>query len=322
MDARSQRARRARWLRTGVGRAVLGLGASVAVGAVSLVVVLTGAGGLTGVGAALAQTEPRPNFVEPGRPTEPAAPLQRIQVGGPGGAGAFGEAGAPRIQIVPVPGAGGAPGGAVAGPILPGDPAAAPVLAEQPPPAGKGTAVTFWLFALLAVGGAIATITRRNAVTAVMCLVATFIAIAGIYVLLLAHFMAAIQVLVYAGAIMVLFVFVVMILNKEEEEPWSVRGWFGKAVAGGALVYFLVRLVNLLWDVKNTMAERPWRIGELASFGSTKAVGKELFTGYLFPFEAISVALLIAIVGAVVLAHPDHPSSGEGEGEARAKEIS
>ena len=185
---------------------------------------------------------------------------------------------------------------------------------EQPATTGKGTAAAFWIFAVLAVGGAILTITRKNAVSAVMFLVGTFFAIAAIYAMLFAHFMAAIQVLVYAGAIMVLFVFVIMILNKEEEEPWALRGWFGKALAGGALVYFLVRLVNVLWVVKSTpaVAETTWKAGAFIEFGTTKAVGKQLFTSYLFPFEAISIALLIAIVGAVVLAHPEHATEGGG----------
>jgi NADH-quinone oxidoreductase subunit J len=258
--------------------------------------------GLGGVAAAQVQPQPAPQ------------PGPRVQVvpapGQPGG-----QPGAPgRIQVVPAPG--GAPtlvpigpGGAAA----PGAPNLGAPIAEQAQKSGKGTAAVFWLFAIFAVVGAIATITRKNAISAVMCLVATFFAISGVYVLLLAHFMAAIQVLVYAGAIMVLFVFVVMILNKEEEEPWALRGWFGKALAGGALVYFLVRLVDVLWGVKRGLVEAPWKPGEFAAYGTTKTVGAQLFTNYLFPFEAISIALLIAIVGAVVLAHPDHPTN-EGEG--------
>jgi NADH-quinone oxidoreductase subunit J len=187
-------------------------------------------------------------------------------------------------------------------------------IAEQPVPSGKGTALTFWIFAALAAGGAIATITRRNAVSAVMFLVGTFFAIAAVYALLFAHFMAAIQVLVYAGAIMVLFVFVVMILNKEEEEPWAMRGWLGKTLAGASLAYVVFLLLRVLWDVGKSpvLAEKAWRAGEFVQYGTTKAVGKQLFTSYLFPFEAISIALLIAIVGAVVLAHPEHATEGGG----------
>ncbi len=215
----------------------------------------------------------------------------------------------PGVQVVRPP------GNIVLQPVpAPADGDAADAPPVQPDPSGKGTALAFWIFAALAVGGAIATITRRNAVTAVMFLVGTFFAIAAVYAMLFAHFMAAIQVLVYAGAIMVLFVFVVMILNKEEEEPWALRGWLGKTLAGAALAYFLTRLVQHLWAINKSpiVAEKAWKAGEFLQYGTTKSVGKQLFTSYLFPFEAISIALLIAIVGAVVLAHPEHATEGGG----------
>ena len=165
-----------------------------------------------------------------------------------------------------------------------------------------GTAVFFWLFALLALGGALAMITRKNAVAAVMCLVGTVIALAALFAMLHAHFLAAIQVLVYAGAIMVLFVFVIMVMNKEEEEPWALRGLVGKGIAGASLAYLVVRLVSVLWAARH----RAPRAAELpgADWGTTRAVGRELFGSYLFPFEAVSLVLLIAVVGALVVAHP------------------
>jgi NADH-quinone oxidoreductase subunit J len=186
---------------------------------------------------------------------------------------------------------------------------AAPVMVDTPR-GSKGQAVFFWLFSLIAVAGAIITITRRNAVSAVMFLVGTFLGIAALYALLYAHFLAVIQVLVYAGAIMVLFVFVVMILNKEEEEPWALRGLVGKIVAGLALLYFLVRLIQVLWQVPGKIPE-PAQMP--ADFGTTRAVADTMFTSYLFPFEAVSLVLLIAVVGALVLAHPGHPNVGEEE---------
>jgi len=189
------------------------------------------------------------------------------------------------------------------------------VPAPQPPAApqsqGAGNAIVFWLFAIIAIGGAIAMVTRRNAVTAVMFLVGSFIGLAGLYVLLYAHFVAVIQVLVYAGAIMVLFVFVIMILNKEEEEPWALRGIFGKAISGLALLYFLVRLIMVLVGAPKVSPEVA---GPLPTdFGTTKSMADVLFGSYLFPFEAVSLVLLIAVVGALVLAHPAHPNVGEEE---------
>jgi NADH-quinone oxidoreductase subunit J len=189
---------------------------------------------------------------------------------------------------------------------------AAPVCAPQPAPRGsKGQALFFWLFAVLTVGGAVATITRRNAIMAVMCLVGTFLVLSGLYVMLFAHFIAVIQVLVYAGAVMVLFVFVVMILNKEEEEPWAIRnGALGKILAIAAVVYLVVRTGSVLWRATRSgvLAESPTMA---CDFGTTAGMGKTLFGPFLFPFEAVSVVLLIAVVGALVLAHPAHPNVGE-----------
>lgn len=170
----------------------------------------------------------------------------------------------------------------------------------------KGAAVLFWLFALTCVGGTIFVITRRNLVTATMGLVGTFLAIAAVYAMLYAHFMAVIQVLVYAGAIMVLFVFVVMILNREEDQPWGDMGWPGKILAGTALAYLLARLGQVLWRVRESapadivpVQVTPERV---ADWGSTRAMADTLFTDYLFPFEAVSLVLLIAVVGALAVA--------------------
>jgi NADH-quinone oxidoreductase subunit J len=196
----------------------------------------------------------------------------------------------------------------------PRDPLAAAVPpAPETPNHPRGRALFFWLFAAIAVGGAIMTITRKNAVMAVMSLVASFLGLSGLYVLLFAHFLAVIQVLVYAGAIMVLFVFVIMILNKEEEEPWALRGVLGKGIAGIALVYFLVRLIQVLWGAPGAIAATMKPGAPPPDFGTTRAMADLLFGRYLFPFEAVSLVLLIAVVGALVLAHPAHPNVGEEE---------
>jgi NADH-quinone oxidoreductase subunit J len=203
---------------------------------------------------------------------------------------------------------------------------------------GRAAAFLFWLLALATVGGSLFVITRRNLVAAVMGMVGTFFALAALYAMLYAHFLAAIQVLVYAGAIMVLFVFVVMILNRPEEEPWALQGLLGKALAGLALLYLLVRVSGVLWGVKDTphaavAGPRPQavdttRVGVLEhpsqslqrvdDWGSTRSVGKALFRDYLFPFEAVSLVLLVAVVGGIALSRPhraereEKPDPGAG----------
>ena len=205
---------------------------------------------------------------------------------------------------------------------------------------GTGMALLFWAFALGTVGGAIFVITRRNLIAAVMGMVATFFAVAGLYMMLYASFLAVIQVLVYAGAIMVLFVFVVMILNKPEDEPWGLVGIPGKVLAGLAMLYLTFRLGQTLWEVKPPKAQlvapapvdvdpRPPREvvqrdrvtgaetvrlekhEDLAAWGSTRAVGDNLFNEYLFPFEAVSILLLVSVVGAIAVARPLHPEEEE-----------
>jgi NADH-quinone oxidoreductase subunit J len=199
---------------------------------------------------------------------------------------------------------------------------------------GTGAALLFWLLAFATVGGSLFVITRRNLVAAVMGMVGTFFALAGLYAMLYAHFLAVIQVLVYAGAIMVLFVFVVMILNRPEDEPWALQGLLGKALAGLAILYLLVRLSGILWDVKDTphaevAAPRPQvidttTVGDLQTpsqalqreddWGSTRSVGKVLFRDYLFPFEAVSLVLLVAVVGGIALSRPHRESEDSAPG--------
>lgn len=162
---------------------------------------------------------------------------------------------------------------------------------------GLGPKVAFWALALLIVGGALVTITRKNVVGAVMALVATFFGMAGMYLLLSAEFLAALQVMVYAGAIMVLFVFVVMVLNRDEIEPWALRGIVTKGVGVAALAYLLVKTATYLFATETLHPEAP-----AAGFGGVADVGTKLFTTYLFPFEALSLMLLVAVIGAVVVA--------------------
>ncbi len=175
---------------------------------------------------------------------------------------------------------------------------------------GKGMALLFWAFAAATVGGALFVITRRNLIAAVMGMVGSFLGIAAIYMMLYAHFLSVVQMLVYAGAIMVLFVFVVMILNRPEDEPVAPSGRAGQAIGGIAIVYLVGRLIMLLWKVQppdpTKAFSAPAITPEGHDWGSVKAVGTELFNGGLFPFEAISILLLVAVVGAIAIARPLH----------------
>src|SRR5678816_4665303 len=113
-------------------------------------------------------------------------------------------------------------------------------------------ALLFWAFAAATLGGALFVISRRNLIAAVMGMVGSFIGVSAVYMMLYAHFLAVIQMLVYAGAIMVLFVFVIMILNRPEDEPVAPSGRIGQVIGGAAILYLVYRLVMLLIHVKTT----------------------------------------------------------------------
>jgi NADH-quinone oxidoreductase subunit J len=161
--------------------------------------------------------------------------------------------------------------------------------------APRGVLAILGAFVLL---GAILTITRRNPISAVMWLVGTFFGLAGTYALLFAHFLAALQVLVYAGAIMVLFIFVVMVLNRDEVEPYTFRSLlFRGPIVALSVGYLLYRFYLHTRTLAPVHPEDP-----SAEFGTVAQVGMILFTDYLFIFEAVSVLLLVAVIAAVVVA--------------------
>jgi NADH-quinone oxidoreductase subunit J len=157
----------------------------------------------------------------------------------------------------------------------------------------------FYIFGLGAVLSATLMVTNIRPVTAAMNLIMTMFFLAGIYVLLDAHLIAALQIIVYAGAIMVLFLFVILLLNIHEKEGETARRkvmiQFGSIAIVGTL---FIAMANLAVIEPSLV-----KIGDTAyPFGTTKAVGKMLFTDFLLPFEIASFLLLAAIVGAVILA--------------------
>lgn len=156
----------------------------------------------------------------------------------------------------------------------------------------------FWLFATLTLAGGAGVVMARNPVHAAMALVGAFFALAGLYLLLFAELLAAIQVLVYAGAIMVLFLFVLMLLNLSPDELAHSSGPATPMKIVGGLT--ALGITGLLVGLQAPLRPTPRPL--VSDFGSVAAVGRLLFNEYTLPFEATSLLLLAAILGAVVVA--------------------
>ena len=156
----------------------------------------------------------------------------------------------------------------------------------------------FYLFAALTLGCALMVVANpfsRNPVNSAMFLVLAIISMAGLFVLLHAFFLGAVQVLVYAGAVMVLFLFVIMLLDLKEEERRKVRrlGLLAGVACVGAIAALFTR---------SLLASPPGGNPPVSEAdGTTDALGKLLFTDYLLPFEIVSILLLVAMVGVILL---------------------
>jgi len=168
----------------------------------------------------------------------------------------------------------------------------------------------FYLLAFAAIVSSLLVIAQRNPIYSVMLLIASFGALSGLYVLLEAPFVAVTQIIVYAGAIMVLFLFVVMLLNAPHEdtdedlarrEQTGVPSTSGLRVFGGTLALLLgIELVWAVVEMAQASASTP-----AAAVSSVAEIGVLLFTEYSFAFEVTSILILVAMVGAVVLARRD-----------------
>ncbi len=161
----------------------------------------------------------------------------------------------------------------------------------------------FGLFALIAVGCGINLVVQKHPVTSALSLIGVMGSLAVLYLLLGAEFIAAVQVIVYAGAIMVLFLFVIMLLNAGAEDNVPGRSLTSKLIGIPAFIVFL-GLVAWLIQTQYLNADAPVSFGTFTG-GGPKEVGRSLFTQYLLPFEVTSVLILIAILGAVVLARKE-----------------
>ncbi|GEN05376.1 NADH dehydrogenase [Myxococcus fulvus] len=160
--------------------------------------------------------------------------------------------------------------------------------------------ILFGAFALLTLLSAGMVIFARSPINSAMALVSTFFFLAGLYVLLWAHTVAVLQVLVYAGAIMVLFLFVIMLLNLSESpsrgKPTLAR------IVGGAATVGLLAVLGIAISKLPAVAPPSMGVETQATFGTMATLGQVIFTQWLLPFEAVSLLLLVAIVGAVVVA--------------------
>jgi NADH-quinone oxidoreductase subunit J len=176
------------------------------------------------------------------------------------------------------------------------------------------TVALFLMFAALLVGTSLMVILHRNPVTSALFLVLAFCSLAVLYLLLQAPFLAMVQVLVYAGAIMVLFLFVLMYLNLKRDVEDGFQHALRRVVGWGAGVVVLVLGTMLFarrWAVGPLGTDAPERVH---AAGNTESLGQLLYSQYLFPFELTSLVLLVAMVGAVVIGKGRKRRPGEDEG--------
>jgi NADH-quinone oxidoreductase subunit J len=162
--------------------------------------------------------------------------------------------------------------------------------------------ILFYSFALLVLGGAILTITRRNAVHSAIFLIVSLVGVAGLYLLQKAEFLFAVQIVLYIGGIMVLFLFVIMLVNldlaaKERQfnRQWLVALACVAIIAGE--VFYIIRRSGGAFRMAAVTEDMP-----APALGNTEAIAQVLFSQYLLPFEIASVLLLVAVLGSVIMA--------------------
>jgi NADH-quinone oxidoreductase subunit J len=165
----------------------------------------------------------------------------------------------------------------------------------------------FYIFAAIAVFASLGVIGQRNPMHSVMLLITSFGALAGLYILLDAPFSAVTQIIIYAGAIMVLFLFVVMLLNVPREEPAATAaGVLGPAGMKIGALLSVVLAGEVVWGLSRLGQAGFAQDAEATSVSSVARIGQALFTQHAFAFEATSILILVAMVGAVVLARKEH----------------
>ena len=161
----------------------------------------------------------------------------------------------------------------------------------------------FYIFAAMTLAGGILTITRRNAVHCAISLIVSLLGVAGLYLMQQAEFLFAVQIVLYVGGIMVLFLFVIMLVNLDQaakerqfNSQWVV-GLTAVAAVGVELAYFFYKGGPNAFHIESAAAS-----GAPDALGNTEAIAQSLFSEYLLPFELASLLLLVAVVGSVVMA--------------------
>ena len=162
--------------------------------------------------------------------------------------------------------------------------------------------VFFFYFAFMIAATSLLVIAARNPIYSAIALLVMFFHVAGLYVTLHAEFLAAVQIIVYAGAILVLYLFVVMLLNLRQDDHYH-RQWPIATAVGLTLFIEAVILTAMKgWTAPAVATSRETTVGEA---GNTEAIGDVLYSTYLFPFEVASLILLVAMIGAIILAKKD-----------------
>ena len=162
--------------------------------------------------------------------------------------------------------------------------------------------VFFYIFALLVLGGAVLTITRKSAVHSAISLIFSLLGVAGLYLLQKAEFLFAVQIVLYVGGIMVLFLFVIMLVNLDQaakERQFNKQWWIALAAVaalGAQLAFFLKK------GAAAFKLAAPQAAAQIPGQGNTETVAQVLFSDYLLPFEIASLLLLVAVVGSVIMA--------------------
>jgi len=165
------------------------------------------------------------------------------------------------------------------------------------------TSVLFFLLAGFAIACAISLVVHRNPLYSAISLVGVFVGLSAIYFLLAAPFIGAVQILIYAGAIMVLVIFVIMLLNLEDDKPLNRLRYL--YVVGGALG--LALLAQAFFIFYAVMRAPQHDVDEATTVGNTIGIGRGMYTEYLLPVEIVGVMLLMAIVGSVILVRKMEP---------------